>query len=72
MDLQLKGRWNELKGKIKEKYANLTDDDLKYEEGKDDQLWGRLQQKTGKTIDDLKREFLDLTHKDADRQTDKT
>jgi uncharacterized protein YjbJ (UPF0337 family) len=55
-DLQLKGNWNRIKGKLKEKYAHLTDDDLMYEEGKDDQMWGRLQQKTGKTLDDIKRE----------------
>jgi uncharacterized protein YjbJ (UPF0337 family) len=48
-ELKLKGTWNEVKGKIKQKYANLTDDDLIYEEGKDDELIGRLQQKTGKT-----------------------
>ena len=66
MDLQLKGRWNQIKGKLKEKYANLTDDDLTYEEGKDDQLWGRLQEKTGKTMDDLKREILSWTDKSTD------
>ena len=64
MDLQLKGKWNEIKGKLKEKYANLTDDDLVYEEGKDDQLWGKLQQKTGKTLDDLKHEILTLSNPD--------
>lgn len=46
---RLKGNWNELKGKIKEEYGELTDNDLVYEEGKEDQLLGRLQQKTGKT-----------------------
>jgi uncharacterized protein YjbJ (UPF0337 family) len=51
--LELKGKWNELKGKVKQAYANLTDDDLKYEEGKDDELLGRLQQKTGKSKDEL-------------------
>ena len=39
--LDLKGKWNQLKGKAKQKYADLTDDDLKYEEGKDDELYGR-------------------------------
>ncbi|WP_316846841.1 CsbD family protein [Pedobacter psychrodurus] len=38
-----------LKGKVKQAYADLTEDDLKYEEGKDDELYGKLQQKTGKT-----------------------
>ncbi len=47
--LKLKGNWNEIKGKVKQQYADLTDDDLLYEEGKDDELVGRLQKKTGKT-----------------------
>ena len=47
--LNLKGNWNELKGKAKKEYADLTDDDLLYEEGKDDEMVGRLQQKLGKT-----------------------
>lgn len=51
--LELKGSWNELKGKVKQAYADLTDDDLKYEEGKDDELLGRLQQKTGKGRDEV-------------------
>ncbi|MFA6084721.1 CsbD family protein [Mucilaginibacter sp.] len=51
--LELKGGWNELKGKIKQAYGDLTDDDLKYEEGKDDETLGRLQQKTGKTREQL-------------------
>jgi uncharacterized protein YjbJ (UPF0337 family) len=48
-ELKLKGNWNELKGKMKKEYADLTDDDLKYEEGKDDELVGRIQKKIGKT-----------------------
>jgi uncharacterized protein YjbJ (UPF0337 family) len=51
--LQIKGGWNELKGKIKQAYGDLTDDDLIYEEGKDDELLGKLQQKTGKGRDEL-------------------
>jgi len=51
--LEIKGKWNEIKGKIKQYYANLSDDDLKYEEGKDEELYGRLQQKTGKTRDEV-------------------
>lgn len=51
--LELKGRWNELKGKIKQSHGELTDDDLRYEEGKDDELFGRLQQKLGKTKDEV-------------------
>jgi uncharacterized protein YjbJ (UPF0337 family) len=52
--LKVKGNWNELKGKIKQQYADLTDDDLLYEEGKEDELLGRIQQKTGKTKEEVK------------------
>ncbi len=51
--LKLKGSWNETKGKMKKAYADLTDDDLKYEEGKDDEFVGRLQTKLGKTKDEV-------------------
>lgn len=51
--LELKGKWNEIKGKVKQAYGDLTDDDLKHEEGKDDELYGRIQQKTGKTRDEV-------------------
>jgi uncharacterized protein YjbJ (UPF0337 family) len=54
LSLKAKGNWNELKGKIKQKYANLTDDDLLYEEGKDDEFYGRIQKKTGQTKEQLK------------------
>jgi uncharacterized protein YjbJ (UPF0337 family) len=47
--LEIKGTWNETKGKLKQKYADLTDDDLLFEEGKEDELLGRLQKKTGET-----------------------
>ncbi|MEI9912708.1 MAG: CsbD family protein [Bacteroidota bacterium] len=47
--LEIKGQWNVWKGKLKQQYAELTDDDLKYEEGKDDELWGRIQKKTGES-----------------------
>lgn len=36
--LELKGKWNELKGKLKQKYGDLTEDDLRYVEGKEDEL----------------------------------
>lgn len=55
--LELKGRWHELKGKLKQRYADLTDDDLKYEEGKEDELLGRLERKTGQAKEQLL-EFL--------------
>lgn len=47
--LDLKGKWTEMKGKIKQQYADWTDDDLMYEDGKDEELIGRMQQKLGKT-----------------------
>ena len=58
--LQVKGSWNELKGKLKQKYGQLTDDDLAFAEGKDDELLGRLQQKLGKSKEDLRSEIEKL------------
>jgi uncharacterized protein YjbJ (UPF0337 family) len=51
--LEIKGSWNELKGKMKKAYGNLTDDDLVREEGKDDEMLGKLQKKTGRSRDEL-------------------
>ena len=56
----MKGKWNELKGKLKQKYADLTDDDLTYAEGKEDELYGRLQQKLGKSKEEIKKEINSL------------
>ena len=55
-----KGNWNELKGKLKKSYAELTDNDLLYEEGREDELYGRLQQRLGKTKEEVKKIFEDL------------
>ena len=52
--LQIKGSWNELKGKLKQQYGNLTDDDLVFSEGKEDELLGRLQKKLGKSKDEVR------------------
>jgi uncharacterized protein YjbJ (UPF0337 family) len=49
----LKGNWNVLKGKLKQKYAQLTDNDLVYVEGKEEELIGRIQKKVGCTRDEL-------------------
>ena len=46
---ELKGNWNEQKGKLKQQFATLTDDDLTFKEGKKDEMLGRLQKKLGKT-----------------------
>lgn len=53
----LKGKWHQIKGKLKQKYSQLTDDDLKFAEGKSEELFGRLQEKTGKTVEELKKEI---------------
>jgi uncharacterized protein YjbJ (UPF0337 family) len=51
--LRIKGNWNQMKGKIKEKYPDLTDDDLMFVTGKEDDLLGRIQRKTGKSRDEV-------------------
>jgi uncharacterized protein YjbJ (UPF0337 family) len=58
--LRFKGNWNELKGKLKQKYGQLTDDDLTFAEGKDEELLGRLQQRLGKSKEVLRREIEEL------------
>jgi len=58
--LQFKGSWNEVKGKLKQKYGQLTDNDLAFSEGKEDELLGRLQQRLGKTKEDLRKEIENL------------
>jgi uncharacterized protein YjbJ (UPF0337 family) len=58
--LRIKGSWNELKGKLKQKYGQLTDDDLAFAEGKEDEFLGRLQTKLGKSKDELRREIESL------------
>jgi uncharacterized protein YjbJ (UPF0337 family) len=50
---QIKGDWNVTKGKLKQRFAQLTDDDLMYEKGKEDELYGRLQKKLGKTREEI-------------------
>ena len=57
MNLQMEGSWNEIKGKLKQKYGQLTDQDLMFAEGKEDELLGRLQKRLGKTKDDLRAEI---------------
>lgn len=58
--LIVKGKWNLIKGKLKEKYGQLTDDDLEYTEGKEDQLLGRIQEATGKAREELVDEINSL------------
>ncbi len=53
--LKVKGDWNTAKGKLKQKYAELTDDDLLYVEGKEDELYGRLQKRLGKSREEVEK-----------------
>ena len=53
--LEIKGNWNEIKGKLKQKYGQLTDDDLTFAQGKDDELLGRLQKRLGQSKEDLRK-----------------
>ena len=58
--LEFKGTWNEVKGKLKQKYAQLTDDDLLFSEGKDEELLGRLQRKLGETKERIRQAIAEL------------
>jgi len=53
--LELKGNWNIAKGKLKRKWANLTDDDLQYAEGQADELIGRIQRRTGQKREEIEK-----------------
>jgi uncharacterized protein YjbJ (UPF0337 family) len=53
--LDFKGNWNEVAGKLKQKFANLTDDDLLFAEGKEEELFGKLQKKLGKSKAEIDR-----------------
>jgi uncharacterized protein YjbJ (UPF0337 family) len=56
-NLKLKGNWNQIKGSIKQKYGSLTDDDLTYAEGKEEELIGRIQSKVGKSREEIRAEI---------------
>lgn len=56
--LHIKGDWNIAKGKLKQKYAQLTNDDLRYEEGREEELIGRIQKRTGDTKEAVE-QFID-------------
>jgi uncharacterized protein YjbJ (UPF0337 family) len=57
---RIKGNWKEMKGKLQKKYGELTDDDLAYTEGEENELLGRIQSKLGKSIDDVKSMIEDI------------
>lgn len=52
--LSMKGTWNQVKGSLKQKYAQLTDDDLLFEEGKEEEIIGRIQKRTGETKENIR------------------
>src|SRR5215469_742478 len=58
---ELQGQWNQLRGRVKEKWGQLTDDDLTIQGGNVDQLVGRIQQKTGEGREAIERFLSDLT-----------
>jgi uncharacterized protein YjbJ (UPF0337 family) len=58
--LEIKGNWNEIKGKLKQKYGQLTDDDLTFSQGKDEELLGRLQKRLGQSKEDLRKTIESL------------
>jgi uncharacterized protein YjbJ (UPF0337 family) len=53
--LELKGDWNIVKGKLKQKYGQLTDNDLQYAKGQETELVGRIQKRTGQTKEEIER-----------------
>ncbi len=57
---EMKGNWNEQKGKLKQKFATLTDDDLMFAEGKQEEMYGRLQKKLGKSKEELHKIISEL------------
>lgn len=59
--LEIKGDWNIAKGKLKQKWAKLTDDDLQFVEGKHDELFGRIQKRTGETREAVEKAFKEAT-----------
>jgi uncharacterized protein YjbJ (UPF0337 family) len=58
--LKIKGDWNIAKGKLKQKWATLTDDDLQYVEGKHEELFGRIQKSTGETRAAIEKAFHEM------------
>lgn len=58
--LQFKGQWNKVKGRMKQKYGELSDDDLAYQEGHEEELIGRLQKRLGKSRDEVVKEIKSI------------
>jgi uncharacterized protein YjbJ (UPF0337 family) len=58
--ISMKGNWKEIAGKLKQQFANLTDDDLLFQDGKEEELLGRLQKKLGKSKEELRKMIAKL------------
>ena len=70
--IKITGNWNELKTKLKQKYPNLTDSDLVYSAGKEDELLANLSKKTGKTQDEISGVIEELQSKSTEKATSET
>jgi len=63
--LEIKGDWNITKGKLKQKWAKLTDDDLQFVDGKQDEMLGRIQKRTGETREAVEKAIKDVSASDC-------
>lgn len=61
-NLKFKGNWNVIKGQLKQRFSNLTDDDLTYQEGREDELIGRIQKRTGQSQEEIMRYISSINH----------
>ncbi len=64
--IEMRGDWNIAKGKLKQKWAQLTDDDLRYADGKQDELIGRIQKRTGEPREAVAKAFKDACAGNSD------
>jgi uncharacterized protein YjbJ (UPF0337 family) len=67
---RIEGNWKQMRGRIRERWGDLTDDDLEEIRGKKDRLVGKLQERYGKTKDAVERELDELVARLKDRDTD--
>lgn len=63
MDLRLEGKWDQLRGRIKEAWGSLSDNDLDRTEGRWDQLVGVIKERTGESTEEIERKLGDLLDK---------
>lgn len=68
---RMKGNWNQVKGKIKEQWGNLTDDDLDVIAGRRDQLYGRIQERHGLARDEAEKQVKDFERRYPDTFSEK-